>query len=213
MNTLAACALSAVIGYLLGTLNPAYLYAKLRGIDIHDAGTGNPGASNTMILFGWVPGVAVGALDILKAAAAVLICGVLFPAPPLCRHIAGAAAILGHLFPFYLQFRGGKGFAPCMGAVFALSWKLGLVVGVLVIVTVLLTDYMALAAMVAAFSYPIYGAVTARYLPAAILLVAAVFMLIRHRKNFARIRAGTEVGLRRANRGELRVDRPQEKQP
>ena len=213
MNTFAACALSAVIGYLLGTLNPAYLYAKLRGVNIHETGTGNPGASNTMILFGWVPGVAVAVLDILKAVAAVLICGALFPAPALCRYIAGAAAILGHLFPFYLRFRGGKGFAPCMGAVFALSWKFGLLVGVIVVVTVLVTDYMALAAMVAAFSYPVYAAATARYLPAAILLVAAIFMLIRHRKNFARIRAGTEIGLRRANRGELRVDRKQSPQP
>ena len=97
---------SALIGYLLGCSNMATYLAALRGVDLKSGGTGNPGASNTLILMGWRAGVIVGVHDIGKAVAAVLLAKALFPGLPLAGAVAGVCSVLGHMFPFYLKFRG-----------------------------------------------------------------------------------------------------------
>lgn len=206
MNPVIAYLCAAFIGYLLGSCNLAYFIARRRGIDIRKTGTGNPGASNAMMLMGWKTGILVGVHDIGKAVLSVLLCGLLFPGQPLIRETAGVACVLGHLFPFYLAFRGGKGFASTLGVIAALNWRFALILGVAIVVAVLVTDYIVVGTMVTVVSYPIYCLATHQMIAAAMLALISLIIILKHRTNFARIFKGTEVGLRRAHQGELRVD-------
>lgn len=106
--------ISALIGYLLGCISPSFLIGKRRGYDVRETGSKNAGASNTIIMAGKFAGVLVAVLDILKAAASWWIAAALFPELEFAGQIAGAACVLGHMFPVFLGFRGGKGFA-CLG--------------------------------------------------------------------------------------------------
>ena len=104
-----------VLSYFFGCINPAYLLAKKKGKNILTMGSRNPGASNTMLNFGWAAGILVGFCDILKACLAVLICKTLFPALPYVGYLAGICCIIGHMYNVFLRFRGGKGLASLMG--------------------------------------------------------------------------------------------------
>ena len=202
--------IAAVIGYLLGSSNLAYFLSKLnRRTDIRNVGTGNPGASNTMMLYGWKAGVAVGVHDIGKAIIAVLVAGLLFARLPLIRETAGAACVMGHLFPFYMGFRGGKGFASYLGMIIGLNWLFALGLGAAIIVSVLITDYIVVGTMITVISYPVYCAITGNYGAAALLSVVTAFIIYKHRENFRRILNGTEVGLRKAHRGDMRIKNEQ----
>lgn len=207
MNPIVSYALIALLAYLLGTSNLAYFIARRRGVNILQTGTGNPGASNAMMLLGWKMGILVGLHDIGKAFLAAFLAGLLFSELPLCREVAGAACVLGHMFPFYLNFRGGKGFASTLGMIAALNWRFVLLLGLAIIVVVLITDYIVTGTVLTVLSYPIYCLATHQMIAAAILACIALIILFKHRGNFVRIWKGTEVGLRRAHRGELRVDR------
>ena len=206
MNPIISYVLIALLGYLLGSCNLAYFIARRRGINIQKTGTGNPGASNAMMLMGWKTGILVGLHDIGKAVLATWLCGVLFPDVLLSREVAGAACVLGHLFPFYLSFRGGKGFASSLGVIAALNWRFALILGVAIIVVVLITDYIVVGTMLTVVSYPIYCLATHQQLAALMLALVSLIIIYKHRTNFVRILKGTEVGLRRAHKGELRVD-------
>ena len=98
----------AGVGYSLGEINSAYLMGLRKGYDIRNKGTGNPGATNTMLLEGTLAGALVTLFDIGKAAASVSLCRRLFPNYKCAGETAGTAAILGHMFPAKLDFRGGK---------------------------------------------------------------------------------------------------------
>lgn len=207
MSRIVSYALIVLLAYLLGTSNLAYFIARRRGINILQTGTNNPGASNAMMLLGWKTGILVGLHDIGKAFLAAFLAGLLFPELPLSREVAGAACVLGHMFPFYLRFRGGKGFASTLGMIAALNWRFVLLLGVAIIVVVLITDYIVAGTVLTVVSYPVYCLATHQLIAAAILAGIALIILMKHRVNFVRIWKGTEVGLRRAHRGELRVDR------
>ena len=195
-----------LIGYLLGTSNMAVYLAARKKIDLREKGSGNPGASNAMILMGWPAGVLVGVHDIGKAVLAVLLLGRLFPSLPLCGVVAGVACVLGHIFPFYLRFRGGKGFAAYVGMALALEWRFALLLLAAVVLVTLLTDYIVLGTMLTVISFPVYCAVTHSLLMAAVLCVASGVILFKHRVNLVRIVRGTEIGLRSANRGDHRSE-------
>ena len=207
MSQIVSYALIVLLAYLLGTSNLAYFIARRRGINILQTGTGNPGASNAMMLLGWKTGILVGLHDVGKAFLAAFLAGLLFPELPLSREVAGAACVLGHMFPFYLRFRGGKGFASTLGMIAALNWRFVLLLGVAIIVVVLITDYIVAGTVLTVVSYPVYCFATHQLIAAAILAGIALIILMKHRGNFVRIWKGTEVGLRRAHKGELRVDR------
>ena len=193
-----------LLGYLLGCSNLAWFLAKAKGVDIRGKGSGNPGASNAMILMGWKAGILVGLHDIGKAALAVFLAKSLFPSLPLAGEVAGAACVLGHLFPFYLGFRGGKGFASYLGMTAMLNWRFALVIGLAIIVLVLITDYMVVGTMTTVVSFPVYNLLTRHFSAAALLAVISLFIIWKHRENFRRILDGTEIGLRKAHRGDLR---------
>ena len=117
-----------LIGYLLGCSSMAYYIGRWKKQDVRKAGSGNLGASNTTAMLGWGAGVVVGAHDIAKAALAVFLTQLLLPELPFVGAAAGVACVMGHIFPFYLKFKGGKGTASFVGLTLALNLKLALAV-------------------------------------------------------------------------------------
>ncbi len=198
--------LAAALAYALGSSNMAFYIARYKGVDLRGAGTGNLGASNATILLGWLSGVLVGIHDIGKAILAVWLAKTLFPELPAVGAVAGVACVLGHIFPFYLRFRGGKGFAPYLGMTIALSWKLAIFILILVVVVTLLTDYISLATLATVTVVPIgMGVSTGGILTPLILLVATAVIVFKHRENITRLRRGTEIGLRSAASGKHKI--------
>lgn len=207
VNRFSVYPLVALLGYLLGASNMAFYLAELKHVDLSAGGTGNLGASNTLILMGWRAGVLVGVHDIGKAVLAVWLAKLLFPDAALSGVVAGVACVLGHMYPFYTHFRGGKGFASYLGMTLALDWKFALGLLAAVIILLLVTDYIVVGTMTTVISFPIYCALTHRLAMALILCVASAVMIWKHRENLARIANGTEIGFRSAGRGDHRVNK------
>lgn len=199
--------LAIVLGYTLGCSNMAYYLAKAKNADLRGAGSGNLGASNAVVLLGWKAGVLTAVHDIGKSVAAVLLMRWLFPELPHIGAVAGVASVLGHIFPFYLKFRGGKGFASYFGMTLALNWKLALCLAIAVILVTVITDYIVCGTVTTIVTVPIYMGITAGWMVAAILCIATAVIFYKHRENFPRMRNGTELGLRSAIRGDNRVDK------
>ena len=134
-----------LIGYALGCINPAALICKIKKRDIRKEGTHNLGATNVTLVFGRGFGVFVMLFDILKSALAVILCraifGYAFALASYAALIGGVAAIAGHIFPFYLKFRGGKGLAPFGGLVLAYDPLMFVFLLLLTLVTIIIVNY------------------------------------------------------------------------
>lgn len=192
---------SLVIGYFFGCFNLAYFLAKKRGFDIRDKGSNNPGASNATITMGWKVGVMVGACDILKAVIPSLIAAWLFPNCLYGGLAAGVGSVLGHMFPFYLKFRGGKGFASFLGMVIVHDWRFFLVLGVAILLITWITDYIALATFTTVIAFPVYLYLFhGSLLPLGIVSIVSVIIIIKHIENIKKMLSGQEIGLRSAFR-------------
>ena len=199
---------AAILGYLLGSSNRAFYLAKIRKADLTAAGSGNLGASNATILLGWKAGILVGIHDIGKSALAVILVGLLFPEAEHVGALAGIASVLGHIFPFYLKFKGGKGFASYMGMTLALNWKLALCVIAAVVLVTLITDYIVCGTCTTILTVPVYmGIASHSFLLAGILLIGTAVIFYKHRENIPRMLNGTEIGLRSAIRGDNKLDK------
>ena len=183
-----------VIGYLLGNINPAFLFARRKGYDPRVDGSGNAGASNAFILAGKAAFFATAILDILKAFLACRLCRYLFPALPVAEQIGGVACILGHMFPAALRFRGGKGLASLGGVILSWDWRAFLALLALAILIAFLTNYICFVAPTMSLLFPALYYIRTRYLPAAlVLLIPAIPIFFKHAENIRRIREGTEV--------------------
>ena len=194
------------VAYLMGSSNLAYFLSKLKKVDLKADGSGNLGASNATILLGWWSGILVGAHDIGKAALAVFLAEWIFPDLPYIGAVAGVASVMGHIFPFYLKFKGGKGFASFLGMTLALNWKLALIIMAVVVIVTVITDYIVIGTATTVITVPVAeGLLTRSFIVALILLVATGVILYKHRENFVRIRNRTEFGLKSAIRGDKRV--------
>ena len=204
--TCLAYVMAALGAYALGCSNMAFYLSKLHKVDFRGGGSGNLGASNATILMGWKAGILVAIHDAGKALLAVLLANLLFPNLPNVGAVAGVAAVLGHIFPAPLRFRGGKGFASYVGMTLALNWKFALVVlGIVVLVTVI-TDYIVVGTTTTVLMVPSYlGWAHHSFLLAGILLIGTLVILYKHRENYVRMANGTEIGLRSAAKGERRI--------
>lgn len=192
--------------YLLGSSNLALYLFKWKKVDARNNGSGNLGASNATVLLGWSAGIAVAIHNIGKAAVSVILARILFPNLEYAGAAAGVACVLGHIFPFYLKFRGGKGFASYLGMTLALNWKFAIVILVLVGVAMVVTDYIVAGTTLTILSTPVYmGIITHNLILALILCIATAVIIYKHRDNYVRIWNGTEIGLRSAAKGEHRV--------
>jgi acyl phosphate:glycerol-3-phosphate acyltransferase len=134
--------ITMLIGYAFGCIQSAFLISKFVGkMDIREFGSGNAGASNITATMGWKYGIIVGLVDVLKGMFAVLVVKWIYPENPDLAYLSGMMAVIGHIFPFYMKFRGGKGVAALVGMMIGVDWKLGLSFALLVIVPALITDY------------------------------------------------------------------------
>lgn len=197
-----------IIGYVFGLFQTAFIYGKLHGIDIREHGSGNAGTTNTLRVLGTKAGLIVLAGDIIKCILAIVISGLIFgDSHPeeiyLLKLYAAAGAILGHNFPFYLHFRGGKGIAATAGLI--LSFHIAfLPMGVIIFFgTFFLTHYVSLGSllvyaglmieMVVAGQMGLFGASQAilneMYIVTAFLTVLAYY---KHRENIGRLLKGVE---------------------
>jgi glycerol-3-phosphate acyltransferase PlsY len=199
--------LAVILGaYILGSSSKAFYIGKLTKKDLGKNGSGNLGASNTLVLLGWQAGVLVGVHDIGKGLLSVLLARWLFPELQYAPAAAGVACVLGHIFPFYLKFKGGKGLASYIGMMVALNWKLALVVLVVLVVATLITNYIVAGTVSTIVVFPAATLIlTGNLIMVLILCIPTVVMLFKHRENFSRIRNGTEVGLRSAVKGEHKM--------
>ena len=194
------------LGYLLGCSNMATYLAAIKKVDLSAGGSRNPGASNAVILMGWGAGVMTAVHDIGKSALAVILARVLFPDVAYIGAVAGVASVLGHIFPFWMKFKGGKGFASYLGMTIALNWKFSIVVLLLLVVITLITDYIVAATANTIIIVPIWMGIASHSLSLAlILLVGSLVIAWKHRENFVRIYKGTEIRFRKAGRGDYRV--------
>jgi len=192
--------------YLLGCSNLALYISRIKKVDVRAGGSGNLGASNATALMGWPVGILVAVHDIGKAAMAVILARMVFPDLVYIGAVAGVACTLGHIFPFYLKFKGGKGFASYIGMTLALNWKLALIIMALVLLVTVVTDYIVVGTTMTILSVPVYlGIAEHSILLALILCVATVAIIYKHRMNYVRIYNGTEIGLRSVIKGKHRV--------
>ena len=194
-----------LIGYLIGTINPSYLIAKKRGFDIRTKGSGNAGASNATVVLGKWVGIFSGVFDILKATGVMLLFPLIFGNIPYLAECAGVACIIGHIFPIFMNFKGGKGLACFGGLVLAIDPRLFGLILAAEILLLLLVDYICIVPITAVIIIPIvYGVFGVSGLDwlwraaggwwgAAIIGIASVVMLLRHMQNVKRIIKGKEM--------------------
>ena len=200
--------LAVMLGYLLGCSSMAYYIGLAKKKDIRTAGSGNLGASNATVLFGWGAGVLVALHDIGKAVLAVLAAKWLFPEAACADAAAGVACVLGHIFPFYLKFKGGKGLASYFGMTLALNWRLALIIVAVVVLATVITDYIAVGALSTIVVVPVYEYFhTQNLLLVGILCIATAVMFVKHWENILRIAKHEEIGLRSTAKGETRIDK------
>ena len=183
-----------LIGYLIGTVNPSYIIGKIRGVDIREKGSKNAGASNALILFGKVLGILCALLDIVKATFAIWLCRKLFPELIYSFAVTGVSCILGHVFPFYMKFKGGKGLACLGGMILAFDWRVFLIMLATEIVVAIATNYICFVPLTASVVFPIvYGIMRRDVWGALIICIMIPLMFYKHKENLKRIKQGTEM--------------------
>ena len=197
-----------IIGYLFGNFQTSYIYGKMHGIDIRTKGSGNAGTTNTLRTLGKKAGAIVMIGDIIKGVIAVYIVHFLFGAKApqmdyLLRMYAGLGCILGHNYPFYMNFKGGKGVACTGGLIIAMSLPMTLIGIVLFFGTIALTHYVSLGSLLVGAEFLIgiiIMAVTGKFqtttaINIEIVILAAIIsgmMYVRHSKNIRALLSGTE---------------------
>jgi acyl phosphate:glycerol-3-phosphate acyltransferase len=184
--------LSVLLGYLAGSVPFAFLLARRAGIDVRIVGSGNVGAANVLRTTGAWRGVLVMALDVAKGAAAVLVAGAATGAAPVVA-LTGAAAVVGHIYPVWLRFHGGKGVAVAAGVFSVLAPAATAIAASLFLVTVWMTRYVSLGSVAATLALP--PAAWLAGAPRAVVLAAVAtgaLILFRHRANLRRLYSGTE---------------------
>jgi glycerol-3-phosphate acyltransferase PlsY len=184
--------LPVLFGYFAGSVPFAFLLARRAGIDVRVAGSGNVGAANVLRTTGTWRAIVVMLLDVAKGAMAVLFVNLAAGGVGIAA-LAGAAAIVGHIYPVWLKFHGGKGVAVAAGVFSVLSPIATGIAAALFLVTVWLTRYVSLGSIAATLALPPVAWWSGA--PRAVVVAAAgagALILFRHRANFRRLRAGTE---------------------
>lgn len=195
--------IAAGVGYLLGSVPFALLAGRLAGgVDLRTTGSGNVGATNLLRSTRWSVALAVLALDIGKGALAVAL-GDWLGGPPTAGIVAGLAAVVGHVYPVWLRFKGGKGVATAAGMSLVLAPALALGAIVAFVAIVWRTRFVSLGSMSAAVLLPVLALATGEPWPTlGATAAAAALILVAHRDNLRRLRSGTERRLGRRGDGD-----------
>ena len=196
------------VGYICGLFQTSYIYGKTKGIDIREHGSGNAGSTNALRTLGKKAGAVTLLGDCLKCVLAIFIAKLIFAGHggtdlPLLEMYAGAGCVLGHNFPFYLKFKGGKGIAASVGLLLAFDWRLFLVCAVLFFGAFFLTHYVSLGSLLGYFgfvaalivlgqqgAYDCTSAALYEMYAVALGLMALAYW--RHRQNIVRLMHGNE---------------------
>lgn len=202
MATLASV---ASLAYLLGSLPTGYIAGRLVGVDIRKVGSGNVGATNVTRVLGKRFGYPVFVVDFAKGLAAVVLAVIMARASQssaqfvdLCAAIGAVCSVIGHSYSIWLGFRGGKGVATLMGALFGINWITALIVCAVWIVVFQVTRYVSLASIAAAVALPITAAIMlflkelATPIPLYFSFCLGAIIVGRHRSNLSRLLKGTE---------------------
>ncbi len=187
--------LAIVIGYLLGCSNMAYYVSKLKKVDLQKTGSGNLGTSNTVTEVGFKAGLLVFFHDVFKTVIAILLMKLIFPNAEFVHYVTGFAAVLGHIFPFYTKFKGGKGFAPLIGMVYTMHPIFALCATPVVIALILFTNYIIAGTFSVAIGFATFLFILGRWEAGLLSLVVLVVMIFKHISNFKHILNGTEKGV------------------
>lgn len=195
----ALLALAAILGCLLGSVPFGIVITRVLGLgDLRALGSGNIGATNVLRTGHRGAAAATLILDAAKGAAAVLAGRALLAED--AAQLAGAAAFLGHLFPLWLGFRGGKGVATFLGLLLALAWPAGLAACAVWVAVAAVFRISSLAALVAAAAAPLLALALGEGAAAGLAAALAALVWLRHRANLARLLAGTEPRIGRRGR-------------
>ena len=181
----------AVLGYLLGSIPFGVLVTRIMGLgDLRKIGSGNIGATNVLRTGNKAAAVATLLLDGGKGAVAVLVAGALFG--PNAAQLAGGAAFIGHLYPVWLRFQGGKGVATFLGTLLALGWPVGIAACLVWLATAVVTRISSLSALVAAAAAVPLALVLGQRELMPLVTLMALLIFWRHRGNITRLAHGTE---------------------
>lgn len=196
---------SILIGYLIGSINLAYFIGKMKGFDIREVGSKNAGASNIKLSLGWKYFVPVVIFDIGKTILVYYLILYLFPQKLFtsfpsaqCRALIGAVfVIIGHCFPFYMGFRGGKGFASYIGLCLVVKPKYAIIMLAILVALALLFKYIIVATVGMAIGFPIciYFITQGISLEFLAVMIAAIIVLCKHIVNFKRLFRGEELNV------------------
>ena len=168
------------------------------GIDVKEKGSKNAGASNSVLLFGWGFGIFVGLVDMLKAYVPMAIIFLMNPKSTdifFLSSLAGGGAILGHIFPFFMNFNGGKGMACYLGILFYFDFLFGLIVCFFASILLMITNYVAVTTVIILIAVPLFLNFFYPHLSSNLILsmsVLSIIIIIKHRENIFKIFKGTE---------------------
>jgi acyl phosphate:glycerol-3-phosphate acyltransferase len=196
---------ASLIAYLLGSFPTGYVVGRLRGVDMRKVGSGNVGATNVTRILGKQFGYPVFLVDFLKGLLAVLLAGAIAHrchfdsiATDFCVALGGVSSVLGHSFPVWLAFKGGKGVATSLGVIFGISWVAAVSMCVVWIVLFKITRYVSVASIAASIALPVamIALLFLHQLRSPVLvyfsLCLGAIVVIRHRSNVSRLISGTE---------------------
>lgn len=193
----------AIIAYAIGSINFSVLISrKMAGFDVREKGSGNAGSTNVLRTVGKKAAALTLVCDILKGVVAVLISLLISKmakdcSPAILVEIAALAVVLGHTFPIFFEFRGGKGVATSLGVILLVNWKIGLICLVFALILMILTRMVSLGSISAAILFPVLTVfidecyiVEGNYIIFGIIM--AIFIAYNHRSNIKRLLNGTE---------------------
>ena len=197
------CAIVAIIAYLIGSINfSVILSKKMAGFDVREKGSGNAGTTNMLRSVGKKAAAITLVCDILKGVVSILIAILMDKIfsnsnGALLVQIAGVAVILGHTFPIFFKFKGGKGVATSLGVLIMSNWQIGLICLVFALILIILTQMVSVGSIAAAILYPVLTIfIPQNYiLPGNYIIysvVLAVIIVFNHRENVKRLLSGTE---------------------
>jgi len=186
-----------LIGYLFGSVSFATIFSKFKKVNLKENGTKNLGATNTMLVMGKKYGVIVMLLDVLKAVLAIIVSRALFPQFSAASILSGSSAVLGHICPFYLKFKGGKGLACFAGMILALDPVLFVFMLILCVGAMIIANHSVIVPYTAAVVFPVFYC--ARNPEPEIIIIAVLVSLllaIRHIPDIFRVKSGGDSKIR-----------------
>ena len=190
--------ISCVLGYIFGSFQSSYILGRIfNKIDIREHGTTNAGASNATMILGIKLGIVTFLLDVYKVVFAMELTNIIFGVANLNYYYAGLSAVLGHNFPFYLNFKGGKGVASFIGFFLAINISLGYMLGIFLLCFAFITNYISVMGIFLYFIGPIIVWKSSLDINLTIYTALICFIgIYLHRDNIRNIRDGKEQKLR-----------------